>query len=79
MATILRMPAVRDETGRSRTGIYEDIKARLFTPPVKLGPRAVGWPAAEVSAIVSARIAGKSEPEIRSLVERLEAARSEAA
>jgi prophage regulatory protein len=79
MAPIYRIPDMKSATGRSRTGIYEDVKAGLLSSPVKLGPRAVGWPSNEVSAIVSARIAGKSAGEIRELVQRLEAARKQAA
>jgi prophage regulatory protein len=40
-----------------------------------LGGRTVGWPAGEVAAINAARIAGKSNEEIRALVVRLEADR----
>lgn len=69
---ILRMPAVKAETGhRSHASIYNAIKAGLFTRPVPIGLRAVGWPADEVLAINAARIAGKSEDEIRLLVDRL--------
>ena len=39
-------------------------------------PRAVGWPADEVSDLIAARIAGQSDEEIRELVRRLEAART---
>lgn len=45
---------------------------------VQLGPRSVGWPEDEVQAILSARIAGKSTNEIRTLVEKLMAARKKA-
>lgn len=69
---ILRMPAVKAETGhRSHASIYNAIKAGLFTRPVPIGLRAVGWPADEVLAINAARIAGKSEDEIRRLVDAL--------
>lgn len=73
--TILRLPAVLHERGRSRSAHYFDIQQGLFTHPVQIGLRAVGWPTAEVSTINAARIAGKSEVEIRSLVAKLEAAR----
>ena len=42
----------------------------------KLGQRAVAWPADEVHAINAARIAGKSEAEIRDLVNHLHAVRT---
>ena len=73
--TILRLPAVLRERGRSRSAHYFDIQHGLFTHPVQIGLRAVGWPATEVTTLNAARIAGKSEVEIRELVARLEAAR----
>lgn len=77
MATIWRLPTAVHESGKSRSAIYEDIKRGLWTAPVKIGPRAAGWPADEVRAINAARIAGKSQPEIQALVKRLEEARKE--
>lgn len=78
--SILRMQGVKVETGhRSHASIYNAIKAGLFTKPVPIGQRAVGWPSSEVLAINAARIAGKSEAEIRELVNRLHAKRTEAA
>ena len=73
--SILRLPAVKTQTGLSRSTIYLRIAAGVFTKPVNLGGRAVGWPADEVVALVAARIAGRSDHEIRELVEQLEAAR----
>ncbi len=72
---ILRLPVVLSERGRSRSAHYLDIQHGLFTRPVSIGLRAVGWPSNEVTAINAARIAGKTDEEIRSLVEKLEAAR----
>jgi prophage regulatory protein len=73
--TILRLPAVKTESGYSRSTIYLRISQGLWTKPVSLGPRCVGWPAHEVAALNAARIAGKTEDEIRALVLELEAAR----
>lgn len=75
LKTILRLPMVKAECGLSRSTIYLYISQGLWPKPVRLGPRAVGWPAAEVTAINSARIAGKTDGEIRRLVARLLAAR----
>ena len=72
---ILRRPRVEEAIGLSRSTIYLRVSQGLFTQPVSLGPRAVGWPAGEVSAINAARIAGKPDEEIRELVAQLEAAR----
>jgi prophage regulatory protein len=72
------MPAVKAETGhKSNASIYTAIKAGLFTKPVPIGERSVGWPDYEVKAINTARIAGKSEADIRELVSRLHAKRIE--
>lgn len=73
--TILRRPQVQAESGYSRSTIYLRISQGLWPKPISLGPRAVGWPAAEVLALNAARIAGQSDDDIRILVARLEAAR----
>lgn len=52
--TILRLPAVKAETGNSRSTHYLRIAQGLFTKPVSLGPRAVGWPSSEVAALNAA-------------------------
>lgn len=70
--SILRMPSVMAETGhRSHATIYNAIRAGLFTKPVNIGERSVGWPDYEVQAINAARIAGQTEAQIRELVNRL--------
>jgi prophage regulatory protein len=74
--TILRLPAVKSATGLSRSTIYLRVANGVFTHPVSLGARAVGWPAHEVAALNAARIAGKPETEIRELVAKLETART---
>lgn len=76
--TIYRLPAVKSESGLSRSTIYLRIAQGLWTKPVSLGARAVGWPSGEVAAINAARIAGKTEEEVRALVVKLEAARKAA-
>ena len=78
--SILRMPAVKAETGhRSHASIYTAIKAGTFTQPVAIGQRSVGWPSDEVKAINAARIAGQTEAQIKELVNRLHAKRTEQA
>jgi len=77
--TILRLPTVKSESGLSRSTIYLRIAQGLWTKPVSLGARAVGWPSSEVATLNAARISGKSNSEIRDLVVKLEAARKTAA
>ena len=73
--TILRRKQVEGLTGYSRSTIYLRIAQGLFIRPVSLGARAVGFPAGEVQALNAARIAGKTDTQIRLLVVALEAAR----
>ncbi len=73
--TLLRLPAVKAESGYSRSTIYLRMSQGLWTRSVSLGARAVAWPAGEVAALNAARIAGKSDEQIRAVVLKLEAAR----
>jgi len=70
------MPTVKLESGLSRSTIYLRVSQGLWTKPVSLGARAVGWPSDEIDTLNAARIAGKSDDEIRELVCKLEAART---
>lgn len=75
--TILRLPAVKGESGLSRSTIYLRIAQGLWTKPVSLGPRAVGWPSNEIEALNAARISGKSDSQIQELVQTLHTKRKE--
>lgn len=76
--SFLRIPVVLKRRGISRSGHYSEVKARLYTAPIRIGPRAVAYPDYEVDLQNAARVAGMSESEIRDLVVELEAARSSA-
>ncbi len=75
-SAILRRRQVEAQSGLARSTIYLRISQGLFVKPVRLGLRARGWPANEVAALNLARIAGKSDDEIRALVAQLESART---
>jgi prophage regulatory protein len=75
MQRLIKRPIVSDLTGLPNSSLYRDIGIGLFTHPVKLSHRSVAWPLSEVQQIISARIAGKSDTEIKRLVSELEAAR----
>jgi prophage regulatory protein len=79
MERILRLPAVVERLGKTRSPLYADIQAGLFVRPIKLGPRAAGWPESEVERVIQARIAGASDEHLRDLVKRLHAKRVETA
>ena len=72
----LRGPEVAARMGRARSTRYVDIDNGLMTRGVAVGRRSVGWPAHEVEAINTARIAGKTDDEIREIVARLLAVRA---
>ncbi|BBL74451.1 helix-turn-helix transcriptional regulator [Methylomagnum ishizawai] len=69
--SLLRLPKVLAHYGCQRTKLYQLIKDGLFTPPVDLGGRCVAWPDMEVDSIINARIAGKTDAEIKVLVREL--------
>ncbi len=78
LRSFLRLKQVRAVTGMSRSWTYEAIRRGEFPAPIPLGARAVAWDSASIAAWQAARIAGKSDAEIRELVARLEAARKAA-
>lgn len=63
-------------TGQPRSTLYLRIQQGLWTRPINLGARSVGWPAQDVEALNAARISGKSDDDIRALVQKLHAARA---
>lgn len=78
--SILRKPEVKAEAGwRSDASVSNAIRAGLLTKPIQIGPRSVGWPDYEVKAITTARIAGKTDADIRALVAKLHTQRTELA
>jgi prophage regulatory protein len=72
---ILRRKEVESATGCSRSTIYLRISQGLWPKPVCIGPRSVGWLASEVQAMNAARVAGRTDDQIRELVSGLERAR----
>ena len=76
MNTLLRMPKKRSQpnagtvsaiSGLAPSTIYRDVKRGTFPKPVKIGTVSA-WPSDEVEAVTKARIAGKSDDEIRAIV-----------
>lgn len=74
---IWRIQVVKAATGyRSTASIYNNINAGLWTKPVRIGQRSVGWPSDEVIAVNKARVAGATDEQLRELVSRLHAKRT---
>lgn len=53
---ILRLPAVKNKTGLSRSSIYSGISSKRFPAPIALGVRTVGWLETEIDAWIDQRI-----------------------
>jgi len=54
---ILRLAAVKELTGLSRSSVYQKIAAGSFPEPISLGARAVGWLESDVGAWIENKIA----------------------
>ena len=66
---IWRIETCKAEAGyRSNASIYNLIRDGLWTKPVAIGQRSVGWPDYEVKALCQARVAGLSQIDLRNLV-----------
>ena len=56
MTKFLRLPAVIERTGLSRSTIYEMVDRGDFPRPVKIGARAIAWPAERLDAWAAERM-----------------------
>ena len=52
---ILRFNEVSKAVGLGRTSIYKFMNAGMFPRSVRIGPKAVGWRAAEIEAWIASR------------------------
>ncbi|WP_033924855.1 helix-turn-helix transcriptional regulator [Sphingomonas sp. 35-24ZXX] len=59
MTQLIRLPDVIARTGKSRSRIYAEIETGEFPRPVKIGERAVAWPAADIDGWIAQRIAAR--------------------
>ena len=69
--SLMRRPKLEDRTGLKKSMTHDLMDKGLMPKPIRIGERAVAWIESEVDAIVAARIAGKSDDEIRKLVKAL--------
>lgn len=61
MQRILRLPQVKDRTGRSKSWIYEAIDNGEFPPQIKLSKRTVGWLESDIEDWISKRVVASLE------------------
>ena len=58
---VLRLPAIKEQTGLSRSTIYLRIKKGNFPKPISLGDRAVGWLEKDINDWLEQRIKESQE------------------
>ena len=54
---VLRLPAVKNKTGKSQTAIYADMAAGTFPQNFPIGPQTVGWLESEIDEWIAACVA----------------------
>jgi len=74
---IVKLPTLLKTYCISRSTAFTQINEGLLPPSISLGQRSKGFIVSELDAVLSARIAGKSDEEIRGLVKSLIAKRKE--
>jgi prophage regulatory protein len=73
---LIRPTEQRRRAGLAKTQYYALLKSGLLPSNVRIGPRSVAVPETEFQAVLEARVAGRTEGEIRALVACLHAARA---
>lgn len=61
MKRFIRFREVLATTGRSKSRLYDDMKAGKFPRPIKIGASAVAWDADEIAAWQRDRIAARDK------------------
>lgn len=56
MTKFLRLPVVIERTGLSRSTIYDQMERGEFPRPVKIGARAIAWPADRLDAWMASKV-----------------------
>jgi prophage regulatory protein len=69
---MLRLPAVLERRGTTRTRLYSAIQQGLMTPGIHRANSTLAlWPAHEIETINRAEIAGATADELKALVRQL--------
>ncbi|SEN30411.1 helix-turn-helix transcriptional regulator [Nitrosomonas marina] len=70
-AKLIRIKDVIAISGLKRSTLYANISKGTFPSQIKLGERCSAWVESEILAVNQARIAGKSEQDIKELITQL--------
>lgn len=76
---LVRLPQAHAELAMGESTFNKQRRAGLVPEGVFVAPRVLAFPLNELQAVKAARIAGKSDDEIRAIVQSLHAARRELA
>ena len=74
----IREAQLNEKTGQSNAKNRRDVQHGLLPPSIRYGLRNIVWPEHEIDAVIAARIAGKTDEEIREFVTKLVKARTKA-
>jgi len=67
---ILRLPEVKDKFGfRSDASVFACVKSGVLPQSIAISARSKGWPDFEIEQILCAKIAGKSDDDIKQIVQ----------
>ena len=69
--SLIRKNEVLLRVGIKKSALYKKIHQGVFVPPIPIGSRAVAWVNDEVDCITTAMVAGKSDNELRAIVNEL--------
>jgi len=72
---IVKQPSVLNKFQFSKSTLFTQINAGLMPPSISLGERSKGFILSELDAVLSARVAGQSNDQIKTLVKSLVAKR----
>lgn len=75
--SLIRIKEVEAKTGLKKSMHYALMGKGLMPSAIRIGERARAWISSEIDAVVAARIAGKSDDDIRELVKVLIAKRQQ--
>ena len=57
---LMKLPAVKEATAKSRSTIYSEIAAGRFPKPIKIGPRSIAWREDTIRAHIDAQERGET-------------------
>jgi len=73
----IRLITAMELSGLKRATLYNHISKEIFPSQIKISERGVAWVESEIIEVNQARIAGKSDSEIKELIKQQEVQRQQ--